>query len=191
MRFLVDPISQWMESERKTLVRLVNRNSWKIANSNHLLLLLYFWKRSIFKLHRCVKRFLQISQARVAAMTRLYTKQLSTASASPRRGSLLSAANLGDSLSLNISARRRIASDYIRSYLHNYCRLLKQYHESEDPTKKRPAFCLYSDKPPMVSYFLIASTGLQNSSAHKKRNTEFFNNFAKPAGRSFHVAPLK
>lgn len=176
IRFMAEPLIALVESERKNMARLVSRNTWKIANTNHLLLLMYFWKRSLYKLQRAVRKFLQVRHARIGVLIKFYNKCMGAASPTSRRASLLSVINITGANTTSLVIKKRIVGDYLRTYLHNFCRENRKKHEYCE----KSTFRLYTDTAPMISYFLIASSGMQGPSTRKK-SIEFFSGFAKTA----------
>lgn len=171
IRFLSTPLIEWINHERVNLSKTVSRNVWKIVNNNHLFLFIYSWRKNIYKIQFYIRRFLAVREARIIVVTKMYNK-LITINQNPNKDSRRSTLPLSNFLGIiNVApaSKRRIVMDYIKNYLHNYAK------DSVQNGKK--ALRLYLNKEAMISYFLIASNGLQNSVKGRKRNTEFFSHF--------------
>ncbi|OMJ96184.1 hypothetical protein SteCoe_369 [Stentor coeruleus] len=169
VRSVANPMIEWIEHERVNLSKTVSRNVWKIVNNNHLFLLLHFWKKNILKIQHHVRRYLTIREARVVVMTQMYNKLITSHGPKDNRRSALVLTNFLGILNVAPASKRRIVIEYMRSYLHNYAKDVIE--------NGKKSLRLYLNKEAMISYFLIASNGLQNSIKGRKKNAEFFSHF--------------
>jgi hypothetical protein len=169
VRSVANPMIEWIEHERINLSKTVSRNVWKMVNNNHLFLFLHFWKKNILKIQHHARRYLAIRESRVVVMTQMYNKLITSYGPKDSRRSALALTNFLGILNVAPAAKRRIVIEYMRSYLHNYAKDVAE-------NGKKP-LRLYLNKEAMISYFLIASNGLQNSIKGRKKNAEFFSHF--------------
>ena len=81
--------------------------------------------------------------------------------------------NLGI-FTINPERKKKIAAQYLNTYLCNFCKenkVKKELNENHNEQSKM-IFKLYTDKDPMLSFFIIASTSFQNPGKERRRYTE-------------------
>ena len=152
------------------MAKTVSRVSYKMVNTNHLVLFLAYWKRCVLKIKSAIRRHLKVNESRVIALTLLYNKIMTHngVAKETKRNTLIPLGNFLGVVSVTVANKRKIVMDYLKSYLNNYV------HEG---IKHRRPFRLYRDREAMVSFFLLSSNGLHTTIKGKKRNTDFFSNF--------------
>lgn len=169
IRFLSKPLIDWMHHERINLSKTVSRNIWKIVNNNHLFLIMYTFKKIAIRIQYYIRRYLAIREARITVMTLMYNKLITNNGSKDSRRVNFPLTNFLGVINVPPSKKRMIVADYIKSYLHN--------HAKGNFEKRKKNLRLFLNKEAMISYFLIASNGLQNSVKGTKKNIEFFSHF--------------
>lgn len=159
------PLISHIAHEIKVHERAVNKIIWKIVNCNHLYLFMSFWKRSLYIVKRCIKRYLRVREARLVAMTHMLRKFGHNTVKDSRRVSLNTTSGL---IGLGIAAQKRkkqIFSEFLRKFMQNHLATSKSSQQSLN----------FFSNIPQTATQLLSLISQPDSTRHRKRNTDIFN----------------
>lgn len=165
IRAFANPIISYILRESKNQEQKVSKHVWKIVNDNHFFLFMSFWKRSLYKVKRCIRRYLKIREARLEVLIQISKKYGNMAGKDSRRVSLNTTAGV---IGLGIAAQRRkkqILSEYLRDYMQKHLIASK---DSQQPLK------LFSNIQ-LIAYQLHNLTKQLDQNRSRKRHTDIYN----------------
>ena len=163
VRALAPPTIFYINHEIKVFEKSISKYMYKLVNDHQLMLLISFWKRSIIKVQRAYRKFCKVKEARLIAISKVYTKFVPNSKKENRRVSLVPVANFLSINHFTARQKRTLFMNYLLEFLY------KHIKERYGMVVK-----LFTEKTAMVSYLLIHTNGFGKQATSRKRNTDVY-----------------
>lgn len=175
MKTFALPICEYLTAKHKTFCHAVSKYTWKMVNSNHLLLLQAFWKRSIYRIQKNVRKYFKIREARIIAMNKLYAKYYVPLNHKDnRRVTIIPLIHVPDVIVTSEVNRRKIIISYLRQYLHDFAKEELRKEKDSERAYRKGILKIYTERTKFFSFSIVSGTGLHRNRRSFKRNTEIF-----------------